>query len=250
MDAIVRSAPAPAPARRVVRACELAVIIPAHNEADAIAGTLDALAWQTAVPRRFIVVADNCTDATGPIAAAHGADVMVTEGNRDRKAGALNQALASLGGAAPRFVLVLDADTRLAPEFIDAALRTLTADDALGAVSGLVVSEQPGRMLQQFQADDHVRYGTHIRATGRVSVVTGTASMFRTAALRDVAGQRGATLPGQRGDVYDRAAIIEDSELTLALKTCGWGLVAPEQCVWTTELTPTWGGLHSQRVRW
>lgn len=247
MSATVRSS---LPSRRVVRARELAVIIPAHNEADAIAETLDALSRQTAVPRRVIVVADNCTDATGYVAAAHGADVMVTRDNTDRKAGALNQALAALGGDAPPFVLVVDADTRLDPQFIEVAMAALTADAALGAVSGVFVGERPLSVLQQFQANEYVRYGTQIRATGRVSVVTGTASMFRTAALRDVAAARGDLLPGTRGDVYDRGAITEDSELTLALKTCGWRMVAPDECVCTTELMPTWGDLHRQRVRW
>jgi len=247
MPTALRSAP---PARRVVRARELAVIIPAHNEADAIAGTLDALSRQTAVPRRVIVVADNCTDETGWRAAAHGAHVIETKGNTHRKAGALNQALAALGDDAPPFVLVLDADTRIEPGFIEAALAELTADDRLGAVSGLFVGEQPASMLQQLQANEYVRYGTQIRATGRVSVVTGTASMFRTAALRDVAAARGTSLPGIPGDVYDRAAITEDSELTLALKNCGWRMVAPDACVCTTELMPTWGDLHRQRVRW
>jgi len=245
MPTALRSAPA---ARRVVRARDLAVLIPAHNEADAIAGTLDALARQTAVPRRVIVVADNCTDATGYTAAAHGADVIVTRGNTDRKAGALNQALAALGDDAPPFVLVVDADTRLHPDFVDVALRALADDDGLGAVSGLFVGERPRSVLQQFQANEYVRYATQIRATGRVSVVTGTASMFRTAALRDVAAARGGSLPGTRGDVYDRTAITEDSELTLALKTRGWRMVAPQECICTTELMPTWGDLHRQRT--
>ena len=247
MASVARPAPAP---RRVVRARDLAVIIPAHNEAAAISGTLAALARQTAVPRQVIVVADNCTDATGYTAAINGADVIVTEGNTHRKAGALNQALAELGDDAPTFVMVVDADTRLDPEFIDTALNALVADDGLGAVSGLFVGEQPRSILQQFQANEYVRYSTQIRATGRVSVVTGTASMFRTAALRDVAASRGSTLPGIPGDVYDRNAITEDSELTLALKTAGWRMVAPERCVCTTELMPTWRDLHRQRVRW
>lgn len=238
------------PARRRISGDELTVIIPAHNEEDTLGPTLVALTRQSVVPERMIVVADNCTDGTEMVAQDLGAHVIRTEGNTFRKAGALNQALERLEDAPPRFVLVVDADTRLAPEYIETALREMRADARVGAVSGLFVGENPSSMLQQFQANEYTRYQTQIQATGRVAVVTGTASLFRFAALREVAATRGTDLPGVAGDVYDRGAITEDSELTLALKTLGWKAVAPGACVCTTELMPTWGDLHRQRVRW
>lgn len=247
VSALPFDAPAPAP---FAPASDLAVLIPAHNEADIIGETLDALARQTRIPERVIVVTDNCTDDTAAVAAAHGAEVLATRGNQARKAGALNQAIASLGRDAPTFVMVVDADTRLAPAFIDTAYRRLDADPALGAVSGLFIGDQPRGLLQRFQANEYTRYSTQVRASGRVAVVTGTASMFRTEALREVAEARGGSLPGICGDVYDRAAITEDSELTLALKSLGWSLTSPGACVCFTELMPTWGDLHRQRVRW
>ena len=237
-------------ARSAVSRDLLAVLIPAHNEAAAIGGTLDALAQQTAAPSRVIVVADNCDDATASVAAAHGAEVFRTSGNTHRKAGALNQALRALAANAPEFVLVVDADTRLSSRFVETALDNAIGDTTLGAVSGLFIGERPQRMLQQFQANEYERYRTKIATTGRVSVVTGTASLFRLTALQDVASSRGSALPGHLGDVYDRDAITEDSELTLALKTRGWHMVAPAECLCVTELMPTWGDLHRQRVRW
>ncbi|WP_202980475.1 glycosyltransferase family 2 protein [Microbacterium caowuchunii] len=237
-------------ASRVVDDRDLAVLIPAHNEEDAIGATLDALSEQTAAPGRVIVVADNCTDATESIAAAHGAQVLRTVGNTARKAGALNQALDAIASSPPTFVLVVDADTRLSPRFVETALREMARDERIGAVSGLFLGELASGMLQQFQANEYERYRTQIRSTGRVAVVTGTASLFRLSALRDIAAHRDAELPGVRGDVYDRGAITEDSELTLALKTRGWRLVAPLECECYTELMPTWVDLHRQRVRW
>ena len=233
-----------------IPAAELAVLIPAHDEQDAIGDTLDALAHQTARPEHVVVVADNCTDDTAAIAAARGAEVFITRDNSARKAGALNQALSALFTRAPLYVLVLDADTRIAPDFLRVALDELRRDDRLGAVSGLFVGDEPHTMLEQFQANEYERYRAQILSTHRVAVVTGTASVFRTRALEDIASSRGSALPGIHGDVYDRGAITEDSELTLALKTRGWGLVAPETCLCRTELMPTWGDLHRQRVRW
>ena len=45
------------------------------------------------------------------------------------------------------------------------------------------------------------------RRRGRLFVLTGTASVFRSAALREVAAQRGRLLPGRPGDVYDTVAL-------------------------------------------
>jgi cellulose synthase/poly-beta-1,6-N-acetylglucosamine synthase-like glycosyltransferase len=81
-------------------------------------------------------------------------------------------------------------------------------------------------------------------------VLTGTASVFRPRALRAVADERGRTLPGIPGDVYDTVALTEDNELTIALKTLGALMVSPSDCTVVTEVMPTWGALWAQRLRW
>lgn len=233
------------------RTCdELVVVIPAHNEETVLGGTLLALERQTVAPGHVVVVADNCDDGTVLVARRHGAQVVLTEDNHDRKAGALNQALGGLAARRPRYVLVLDADTRLAPAFVEKAVATLEADPGIGAVSGLFVGDRPQSLLERFQAYEYARYRTQILTSGRVAVVTGTASVFRFDALCEVAARRGTRLPGTPGDVYDRSAITEDSELTLALRALGWRLASRPECECSTELMPTWGDLHRQRVRW
>ena len=77
----------------------LTVLIPAHNESVTIGATLDSLWGQTRPPENVIVVADNCTDDTADIARQRGAEVFTTIGNREKKAGALNQALAECSPA-------------------------------------------------------------------------------------------------------------------------------------------------------
>jgi cellulose synthase/poly-beta-1,6-N-acetylglucosamine synthase-like glycosyltransferase len=81
-------------------------------------------------------------------------------------------------------------------------------------------------------------------------VLTGTASVFRPAALRAVAENRGTALPGVAGDVYDTWALTEDNELTIALKSLGGLMVSPSECAVVTELMPTWRTLWAQRLRW
>ena len=101
------------------------------------------------------------------------------------------------------------------------------------------------------QRNEYVRYSREIgRRRGRVFVLTGTASMFRSRALRTVAQSRGRLLPGVHGDVYDTAALTEDNELTLAIKSLGGLTASPDGCRVVTELMPTWRNLWTQRLRW
>ena len=87
-----RQAPGPpfAPALR------LTVLVPAHDESLTIGATLESLWGQARPPDQVVVVADNCTDDTADVARRGGATVFTTVGNDEKKAGALNQALAEM----------------------------------------------------------------------------------------------------------------------------------------------------------
>jgi cellulose synthase/poly-beta-1,6-N-acetylglucosamine synthase-like glycosyltransferase len=50
--------------------------------------------------------------------------------------------------------------------------------------------------------------------------------------------------------VYDTAALTEDNELTIALKSLGAVMISPSQCTVVTELMPSWRTLWNQRLRW
>jgi cellulose synthase/poly-beta-1,6-N-acetylglucosamine synthase-like glycosyltransferase len=229
------------------------VVIPAHNEAATLPTTLEALARQTRHADRVIVVADNCTDATASIARDMGHEAFATVDNVHKKGGALNQVLGRLLPlASPRdVILVMDADTSLAPEFIEAATRHLESDPELAAVGGVFYGEPGGGLIGQFQRNEYTRYSLQIRQRrGRVFVLTGTATMFRAEALLDVAAARGVFIPGEPGQVYDTAALTEDNELTLALKSLGATMMSPRECYVVTEIMPTWGDLWRQRQRW
>ncbi|GAB3192029.1 hypothetical protein GCM10027261_03620 [Geodermatophilus arenarius] len=268
-------------------AARLVVLIPAHDEAANIGDTLDALQRQTRRPDRVVVVADNCTDDTARIARERGAEVYETVGNTDKKAGALNQAIVQRfrrtatadrrgasddprrgpdrrGGAADDsapagptpdlrdddLVLVMDADTELAPGFLEAAAASLESSPRIGAAGGLFYGHPGAGVLGQLQRNEYLRYSRDVSRTGRVMVLTGTGTLFRVRALREVAAARGTALPGREGQVYDTLALTEDNELTLALKTLGWRMTSPAACSVVTEIMPTWRDLWKQRMRW
>ena len=229
------------------------VLIPAHNEEDGIGQTLDALDEQDRKADRVIVVADNCSDRTVEIALARGFEVIETVGNAKKKAGALNQVLPRvLAGMGPNdTVMIMDADTRLRPGFLAAAVRRFTDDRGLSAIGGLFYGEPGHGLLGQLQRNEYIRYSRDInRRGGKVFVLTGTSSIFRADALRTVARERGNALPGTNGDVYDTHALTEDNELTIALKTLGGLMISPDACMVETELMPTLRTLWRQRLRW
>ena len=239
----------PAPGTRV----RVTVIVPAHNEEATLPTTLGALAQQTRLPDRVIVVADNCTDRTVAIAREMGHEAFETIDNAHKKGGALNQVLATLLPVATPsdVILVMDADTSLGPQFIDVAAGHLQEDPELAAVGGVFYGEPGNGVIGQFQRNEYTRYSLQIRQRrGRVFVLTGTATMFRAEALLDVAAARGVFIPGEPGKVYDTAALTEDNELTLALKSLGATMMSPPECYVVTEIMPTWRALWTQRQRW
>ena len=233
----------------------LLAVIPAHNEADLIGETLAGLQAQTTPPDSVIVVADNCTDETVSIARSMGATVFETVGNTDKKAGALNQALAFLlPTLAPAdLILVQDADSTLDSGFVEGALKALSSDPGLGAVGGTFRGSPGGGIVGHLQRNEYSRYERDVnRLNGKCLVVTGTAALFRVSTLRHVLEARetgeGGVAPGT--GVYDTSVLTEDNELTFALLHLGYRVKCPEECTLLTEVMPTWSALWNQRLRW
>lgn len=244
----------------------ISVLIPAHNEAATIARTIRSLGSQTLPPASIVVVCDNCTDDTAAIARAQGVRIIITVGNTGRKAGAVNQALEIVlaDQASDFFVLVMDADTELSPEWIETAAREL-ADNPRAAVGGTYLGSQAGNdpgagiangvyrgLVRQLQFNEFERSS---RLQGRkhhtsVWCLSGTGTMARASMLRKIASERGRTLPGRNGDVYDSRSSTEDFELTLACRFLGYQCVIPKGCDSRTEVMPTMRAWLKQRLRW
>jgi cellulose synthase/poly-beta-1,6-N-acetylglucosamine synthase-like glycosyltransferase len=231
----------------------ITVLIPAHNEERLIGATIRSLMKQNRKPDRIIVVADNCTDGTVAVAKKLGIEVFKSVKNTDKKAGALNQALAVLlpNTGENDTVMIMDADTVLRQGFLKSAVKHFQEDRGLSAIGGLFFGEDRRGLIAQIQKNEYTRYSREInRRKGRVFVLTGTASIFRARALRTVAKERGKLLPGTKGQVYDTHALTEDNELTLALKSLGALMMSPPECMVETELMPSLSTLWRQRLRW
>lgn len=254
------TAPGTFHSRRVV------ALIPAHNEQVLILQSVQGLLQQSRRPSEIIVIADNCTDRTVELvrdANLPGVAVFETSGNTAKKAGALNQVLASV---LPTLhdddtVLVQDADSILDPHFIAGARRHLAGDESLGAVGGTFRAVRPGpgasraeRFLIHLQDNEYARYARDVRRLkGKCLVVTGTAAMFRAGTLRRISSARlSGELPAGdgAGGIYDTTVLTEDNELSFAVMTVGMKLLAPSDCLLVTDAMVTWPELWKQRLRW
>ncbi len=231
----------------------LVAVVPAHDEERTLPESLRSLRVQCPAPDRVIVVADNCTDGTAALAVRLGAEVVETSANTARKAGALNQVLDALLPALADTdqVLVMDADSAVVPGFLATATAWLREHPATGAVGGVFTGRPGGGLLGALQRNEYARYEREIaRRRGRAMVLTGTATLFRVAVLREIADARSDVLPGRHGSVYDTLALTEDNEITLAVKTLGHFAASPRDCGVLTEIMPTWRDLWHQRLRW
>ena len=236
----------------------MVALVPAHNEQAVIVDALASLKRQTVRPERVVVVADNCTDSTGRRARRAGADVIRSVRNDHRKAGALNQALRQVLPtlADDDVVLVMDADSVIADDWVEVALATL-GRPGVGAVGGIFYGQRGAGFIGLLQRMEYVRYARQLarRADSRAFVLTGTATAFTAATMREVGeARRTGRLPGGTADgpavYYHEQNITEDSELTLAVKTLGYQCLSPMECWVSTEVMPTWRALWRQRLRW
>lgn len=232
-------------------------LIPAHDEAGCIGTALRSVAAQTVSPDRTVVVIDNCSDDTAAVARAHGVDVIETVDNRHKKAGALNHGLSEiiddLGPA--DHVLIMDADSELSPGFVERALVCLERHPQAGAVCAAYRArpDRPG-LLHRLQSNEYTRAARDTgRRRGRATVLSGVATLFPVAVLREVrrARDRGE-LPAGAGatSYYDVTVATEDIELTHALIQLGFRPMAPRECVVWTDTMTSWSALGHQRLRW
>jgi glycosyltransferase involved in cell wall biosynthesis len=111
----------------------ISLICPAWNAAATLAETLRSVAAQTAPVGEIIVIDDGSTDATGAIAAAHGARVLRQE--QQGPAAALNAGIAASRGDILAF---LDADDLWPAGKLALQARILAEDPMLDGVFGQV----------------------------------------------------------------------------------------------------------------
>ncbi len=236
----------------------ITVLIPAHNEENEIAETLQSVLNQSLPTDKIIVIADNCIDNTITISNEMGVEVFETIDNQHKKAGALNQWLdVNLDNLSENDqILVMDADSILDQNFLANAVQEI--DKGYAACGGVFSGKSGGGFVGMLQRNEYARYARDVtRKHGKTLVLTGTATLFKVDCLKNVIKARKLGLIPRKGSkpidhpsVYDTKVLTEDNELTFALLHLGYRIIAPAYCKLQTEVMPTWRDLWRQRLRW
>lgn len=147
----------------------IGILVPAHNEEQALAACLDALLRAAGHPQlegeavQIVLVLDACSDASASIAAGYAIDVLVTEA---RNVGAARAAGASfLLEAGARWLACTDADSCVAEDWLvqqlhlqqlgaDVVCGTIAVNDWSPRLNGLLLLRQRFEALYT-DADDH-----------------------------------------------------------------------------------------------
>ncbi|GAB3277969.1 glycosyltransferase family 2 protein [Parasphingorhabdus pacifica] len=173
---------------------DVAVLIAAHNEAEVIIDSLQAIT--SLVPAANVhVVSDGSTDRTVELARQAGVNVISTDANVG-KAGALQVGIQRFR-LVDRFeiVMLLDADTHVEPGYFTAAL-PLFDDPQVAAVAGCVKTSWQDRALSPigklvafhrqriYSVTQYVmKFGQTWRRVNATHIVPGFASLYRSEIL-------------------------------------------------------------------
>jgi poly-beta-1,6-N-acetyl-D-glucosamine synthase len=224
-------------------------LVPAHNEEEQIAATIDSLLAQT-VPAVVVISADNCTDRTVEIARSYPSVIVrETVGNTAKKAGALNQAWAAYATWAD-YVFTMDADTELAPDCLETLRKGLEDLDENGAVCtypGLKPSTSARfreRVMYRLIRLEFGRSRRTIHRRGHLTeVLAGMGAFFDGAVLRTLAAE-------YDGQPWRVDSIVEDYRISMDVRRLGYRIgVAPGAEAYT-DCIVSLRALWRQRVRW
>ncbi|WGS17354.1 MULTISPECIES: glycosyltransferase [unclassified Bradyrhizobium] len=158
----------------------VAILVPAHDEEQNIEATLLRIRQDLAPGDRLLVVADNCSDRTAPLAARAGAEILVRSNPERRGKGfALAAGLRHLTATPPEVVVFIDADCQINRHGIDLLARACaTADSPIQCLDLMVAHpDSPGaprlaefawRIKNDFRPNGYARLGLpcQLRGTG------------------------------------------------------------------------------------
>jgi glycosyltransferase involved in cell wall biosynthesis len=219
----------------------VSVLVAAYDEERVIASTIrHLLDAKYSAPIEIIVVDDGSRDGTTEVVewiAAGEPSVRLIRQPNGGKAAALERAL---GAASHETIVMIDADTMVAPDGIRKLVDHLE-DPRVGAVSGYVRVGNTTHWLGRFQDLEYTAaFEIDRRALdylGCITVAPGALSAFRRKALLEAGPITNETL-------------AEDTDLTLQLHRLGWKVVFAHDAFADTEAPESIKALVSQRFRW
>lgn len=191
----------------------LTVLIPAYNEGKFVADTIRSVQSQSTPPAAIVVVDDCSSDDTGDVARAcalpgQSLTVVRPEKNCGSKATALNYGMNFIE---TEFVLVIDADTTLAPDAIERLMPGFASQD-VACVCGMVIPRRVKTLWERGRYIEYLYAFTFYKPIqdyyGRPLIASGCFSAFRTKVLWEVGG-------------WQTRTVGEDMDLTWSIYVLG-----------------------------
>ncbi len=217
------------------------VLIPAHNEEMVLRLTLENLLPQLMPQDRLIAIADNCNDETASVARSLGVEVIERqEPERRGKGYALDYGLKFIAQAPPEVVVVIDADSIIAPGTLDCLARLTYATNRPVQATYLLTQPANSEPKQAISALAFlVKNLVRPRGLDRLSLpclLTGTGMAFPWKAIETISLASGN--------------IVEDMQLGLDLAIAGYPPMFSDEAKVTGLLPQQQNAAKSQRTRW
>lgn len=218
----------------------ISIIIPAHNEEEKIADTIESI-LKTDYPKEkeIIVIDDGSEDGTGEIlkkiSRTH-KEVRVFHTEHLGKANAINYGIKK---ARQDIIVSLDADSELDQNTLVEIVKPFLRNEKIGAVSGIIGAIESRNPLVWFQDFEYILSSTWRYICNNVNgtyILPGFAA-FRKEALENVGG-------------FSDDTLTEDFDIGLKLKKAGYDLDMSSQAKIYTQVPQTFRGLVTQRIRW
>lgn len=225
--------------QRILR--HLVCVVPAHDEADGIGRCVESLRVAAAArTAEVVVIADNCSDQTAAVARSAGARVLERNDPAHRGKGyALEFAFSRLMAEGTDAVLLVDADSRVAPNFIGEMAAELEA--GAGAVQCRYLVANPGASLRTRLMNVALLAFNVLRPRGR--------DRWRLSAgiLGNGFGLAAQTL---KTAPYRATSVVEDLEYHLGLVEAGIGVRFAGRTAVYGDMPAQGKGVVTQRARW
>jgi len=219
----------------------VAVLVPAHNESSGLLPTLACIQSQLLPGDRLLVVADNCSDDTAVVAKAAGAEVVERNDPTKRGKGfALDRGVRHLISNPPEFVIIVDADCKLANGAVD-SLTSTCAMTGRPAQALYLMNAPIDSQINHQVAEFSWRVKNWLRPLGLRALklpcqLMGTGMAFPWDVIRSAD--------------LGNSQIVEDLKLGLDLTLAGHPPIFCPSARVTSEFASSAKGAETQRKRW
>jgi cellulose synthase/poly-beta-1,6-N-acetylglucosamine synthase-like glycosyltransferase len=216
---------------------KVSIIVPAYNEEQVVARTIENLIEAYYPNKEIIVVDDGSTDRTYEIAKSYAPRITAVQRPNGGKFAALNTGISFASG---EIIISVDADSLLARNAVVEAVRYFE-DPEVGGVAGNLQVFNDDKFITRLQYLEYINQIQIVRRAfenfGSITVAPGAFSAFRREAMKEIGN-------------YDPDRLLEDFDLTIKLQKTNRVLQGSSGALCYTEAPESIRDVYKQRLSW